>query len=294
MANAKTSLTITVDAFSGRENPVIELKGKKLQEMTERLVPKERMSKREIGLPPIPTLGYRGLIIEQKGDILRNYPRSFRIADGYAFGPEFAIKISDDTFEDFICGSVPKPYHVDPLREALKQYVMLAEYWRKFRWRDWVVIEDVPDDCACAPLYEPSWWNVSSRQPFNNCYNYGCNYRTNTFAQPGRAAGQMYNDLSCSEVKAAAIHDELIDSSDVNNTCPDEGHVVALVVAPNWDYHWYRKGRDGKWTHKPGGTAVTNLDNSGNIISDPRTADRGMYTDFCTFMIVMHGHIKIS
>ena len=32
----------------------------------------------------------------------------------------------------------------------------------------------------------------------------------------------------------------------------------------------------------------------GNYISDPRNANRGPYTDFCTFMVVMHGHIKIS
>jgi hypothetical protein len=37
------------------------------------------------------------------------------------------------------------------------------------------------------------------------------------------------------------------------------------------------------WTHKPGQTAATNLDNSGNVITDPRTANRGVYTDFCGF-----------
>ncbi len=79
-----------------------------------------------------------------------------------------------------------------------------------------------------------------------------------------------------------------------NNKCPGEGHLVALVIAPGWDFPWYRKGRNGLWTHKPGGTPVTNLDNSGVTIPDPRTADRGPYTQFCTFMVVMHGHIKIS
>ena len=43
-----------------------------------------------------------------------------------------------------------------------------------------------------------------------------------------------------------------------------------------------------------GGTPVTNVDNSGNLIPDVRTADREPYTDFCTFMVVMHGHIKIA
>jgi hypothetical protein len=78
-----------------------------------------------------------------------------------------------------------------------------------------------------------------------------------------------------------------------NNKCPKEGHLVALVIVPGWDFHWYRNGRNGYWTHKPGGTPVTNVDNSGVLIRDPRTANRGPYSDFCTFMVVMHGHIEI-
>jgi hypothetical protein len=95
-------------------------------------------------------------------------------------------------------------------------------------------------------------------------------------------------------VRPAAIADGLIDSPAANNKCPGEGHLVALVIAPGSDFHWYRKGRNGYWTHKPGSTPVTNVDNSGAAISDPRTADRGFYTVFCTFMVVMHGHIKIK
>ena len=143
-------------------------------------------------------------------------------------------------------------------------------------------------------LYEPDWWNVPAIQPHNNCYNYACDYRTDTFAQPGRAAGAMYTALSCASVRPAAIADDLINSSNANNRCPREGHLVALVIAPGWDFHWFRKGRNGYWSHKPGGTAVTNVDNSGVTIPDPRTANRGPYTQFCTFMVVMHGHIKIN
>jgi hypothetical protein len=103
----------------------------------------------------------------------------------------------------------------------------------------------------------------------------------------------MYTALECAAVRVAALADEL-QATKLKNACPRLGHLVALVVAPGWDFHWYRKGPDGLWTHKPGSTQATNLDNSGNIITDPRTADRGPYTDFCAFMIVMHGHIKIA
>ena len=134
---------------------------------------------------------------------------------------------------------------------------------------------------------------MPNRQWSNNCYNYATNYRTDTFAQPGLAAGQMYASLSCPDVRKAAIADELIDAPDADNACPKEGHLVALVVAPGFDFHWYRKGRNGRWSHKPGSTPVIAVDNSNQIILDPRNADRGPYTDFCTFMVVMHGHIKI-
>jgi len=71
-------------------------------------------------------------------------------------------------------------------------------------------------------------------------------------------------------------------------------HLVALVISPGHDYHWYRKGRAGYWTHKVGNSPATDVDNSGHLIPDPRTADRGSYNIFCTFMVVMHGHIKIN
>jgi len=141
----------------------------------------------------------------------------------------------------------------------------------------------------------PLWWNDGGQKQWNNnCYNYSTNYRSDTFAQPGLAAGAEYMALTCASVRPAAIADDLIDAPTANNRCPKEGHLVALVIAPGWDFHWYRKGRNGYWTHKPGGTAATNVDNSNHLIPDPRTADRGPYTNFCTFMIVMHGHIKIT
>jgi hypothetical protein len=104
----------------------------------------------------------------------------------------------------------------------------------------------------------------------------------------------MYTSLTGPAVLAAAIADGLINSPNANNHCPGEGHLVALVIAPNIDFHWYRKGRTGRWTHKPGSTPVIDVDNSNAAITDPRTADRGMYTQFTTFMVVMHGHIKIK
>ncbi len=287
-------LLITIDIFSGRPNPVIEVTGSKLKELTRKLKVTDRISKQEAGVPPVPTLGYRGLIVEQHGMPVKGLPKNFRISGGIAYGTEAGFILQDEFIDEFVCGTVPKILPPKLIKPELERYREMIKFWHKWKWDYFPPWWKLKNKCKCAPLYEPNWWNVPARQPHNNCYNYGTNYLTNTFAQPGEASGNKYNSINCTEVKAGAVSDGLIDSPGADNKCPSEGHLVALVVGPGWDYHWYRKGRNGYWSHKPGGTAVTNLDNSGNFISDPRTADRGNYTVFCTFMVVMHGHIKIT
>lgn len=291
-----TTLKVTIDIFSGRENPVIELRGEEATEALKRLAPAQRLGKDSVGFPPEPTLGYRGLVVEQIDGASTGLPKTFRLAHGDLFGPRLAHRASDESFEDFLLTDARlKALGLDErfpavLRRDIRRFRDIRARWP---W-DRIVKWPIRVLCRCAPLYEPAWWNVPARQPSNNCYNYATNYRTDTFAQPGKAANAQYSALTCASVKPAAVADALIDSPKANNKCPGEGHLVALVIWPNVDFHWYRKGRNGRWSHKPGGTAVTNLDNSGAIITDPRTADRGGYTSFCTFMTVMHGHIKIK
>lgn len=67
--------------------------------------------------------------------------------------------------------------------------------------------------------------------------------------------------------------------------CPAGTYKVALVAYPG-DYHWYRQDADGYWSHKPGTTPVTNLDESGDLITDPAFADRGNYTNFLGYFAV--------
>jgi len=289
-------LRITIDVFSGRPNPVVTLEGPEAEQALKRLRPARKLKPGELRPLPESTLGYRGLVVELD-EAFRGLPRTFRLANGDLIGPRLQHRPVDEAFEDFVCGSTGPLRRIRPEEPALPEIILqeierfrrLREAWKppKIRWPVRVL-------CRCAPLYEPAWWNVPAIQPYNNCYNYGTNYRTNTFAQPGRAAGAQYASLTCAAVKPAAVADALIDDPGADNKCPNEGHLVALVVGPGYDYHWFRKGRNGYWSHKPGGTPVTNLDNSGATIPDPRTADRGPYTDFCTFMVVMHGHIRIN
>lgn len=284
---------ITIDVFSGRKNPVVVVKGRQAERIYERLRPSQRVAR----MLPMPesTLGYRGLIIEASG--ARGLPRIFRLANGDVLGARLSHRASDENFEQYLVreSGVLRGLKLGNAFSAtlLKEIARFRETREKCKHRPprWPHREH----CHCAPLYEPQWWNDGGqKQGNNNCYNYSTNYRSDTFAQPGLAAGAEYTALTCASVRPAAIADDLIDAPSANNRCPKEGHLVALVIAPGWDFHWYRKGRNGYWSHKPGGTPATNVDNSGQLIPDPRTADRGPYTNFCTFMIVMHGHIKIT
>lgn len=151
----------------------------------------------------------------------------------------------------------------------------------------------------CLPQYEPSVWNASPNvRQNNNCYNYGCDIQTNSYAQPGYAAtGQLLTSCDCPTVTTAAKADGLKTVSNEKGCgCSDCHHLVALVIKPTGskDYHWYRRDRDGKWSHKMATSAATNLDNSGNIITDPKTANRGLYTVFCGYFCVNKSKVTID
>ena len=78
---------------------------------------------------------------------------------------------------------------------------------------------------------------------------------------------------------------------DSYNHIPAEGNwVVALAYNSNpdlyHDYHWWRRGGDGLWSHKPGEGAVLYVDFSGNYIRDPQNCDRGQYNAFLGYFEV--------
>ena len=143
-----------------------------------------------------------------------------------------------------------------------------------------------------VPPFDAGKWNIPAVQPYNNCYNYANDKITNTFAQPGRGSGSTASNMACGDVSPAAQRDGQVSAASASST-PSEGHFIALVVAPNYDYHWYRADSNGMWSHKPGGTAARNTDNSGQLISDPRTCNRLPYTDFCGFFHCIPSNTRI-
>jgi hypothetical protein len=101
--------------------------------------------------------------------------------------------------------------------------------------------------------------------------------------------------ISGAGVKPAALADQLVDAGGATaGTCPPDAHLVALVIWPGADFHWYRRDKSGWWSHKPGSTPATNKDNSNKGIINPQNADRGNYTEFVGYMVVMPGHVRIA
>ncbi|CAG2195241.1 unnamed protein product [Mytilus edulis] len=90
------------------------------------------------------------------------------------------------------------------------------------------------------PNYEPSRWNTLKVQPYNNCYNYANNMITNTFAQPGRAHGLDIEEITGPVVQENATADGLQVVPPEDNVPKEVRNLVALVIWPSTDFHWYR------------------------------------------------------
>ncbi len=278
---------ITLDIFSGRPNPTWELNEEQITNLKEKLY-----SLNERSLLKTPSifygLGYRGFIIRSIGDA--DLPSEILVAANVIdFGRRRESFIDqENNLENWLLDTAGFFLDDETKTGALK------EINGEFNNLDSLLDTGKPSTANFnEPPYNPGWWNNDPhRLANNNCYNYGCNVATNTFAQPGRGSGRMYAAISCSEVGSGASRDGLITLANPSST-PAEGHYAALVVGPNWDFHWYRRDSNGMWSHKPGSTSVINYDQNGILISDPRTAARGRYTDFCGFYHVKPGVIRI-
>jgi hypothetical protein len=293
------SLKITFDVFSGRPNPSVVLTSQESADLLARIgpIPAHPAGAAQPAAEPS-RLGYRGLLIEQVQPSSASIPPRFRIAGATLSAPSGNLKTIDPSIEQSILSNAT----------ILGRAAIAGDLATIIRAQSAAHSPASPSTtstptagplaCRCAPLYEPNWWNDGAsggaRQFWNNCYNYACDYRTDTFAQPGNASNAQWTHLTCANVGPAAVRDGLQGIKVTTIKCPTEGHLAVLCMWENFDYHWYRMGRDGLWTHKPGGLAVTNVDNSGHLITDPRLADRGVYVGFCGFFVVMHGHIKLK
>lgn len=276
-------LTVTLNIFSGRSNPSWTLSEEQAEEVTNRV---QKMDEPTGSKPPgvLGGLGYRGFILSghpsEPAGALSLYVHEGIVDRGQT---EINVIDRDRRIEMLLLESAGEQLDADVrvhVQESLKAPAAALSLVAP------QAVKCPTCQAADAPSYDPRLWNVPNVQPYNNCYNYANNQITNTFAQPGRAHGKPITSLSCGGVQPSAQADGLNPAPDFSQPLsPGQGWYVAMVIWPGIDYHWYRQDDVGCWSHKPGSTAVRDVDNSGNKITDPRTCDRGPYTDFCTYMV---------
>jgi hypothetical protein len=295
-------LRVEVDIFSGRPNPVwIETDADKARDILNAIAETK-------GATAEPGAGYTGLgfrevrvsVIADDEPLQKGMPRYFALAstaaenfkDSAALGRRLiaAMPVRQDV--------QLLEHALTPLTAKLRDLTMaqLDIFVRKPPREEVVKARRMlnprittTNDAKCTKCqyeisqFNPAFWNAPTVQPYNNCYNYARNWRTNTFAQPGRAHGAQTNVMACGNVTTAAMADGLKKRCNCLPQSEYPRRLMALVIWPGVDYHWYRHQRGGFWGHKPGGTAARNTDNSNVVISNPETCNRGGYTNFCDY-----------
>src|SRR6476661_1451445 len=277
-------LQVELDIFSGRPNPSWILSGKEEKELLDRVTAEPRVM-----LPTAATngrLGYRGYVVSAVSESVDKKPPSrFRIGGQPGSESDLNLWLLDtseklDTEVD------------DYLREVAAGMI------RKDGLATPAHGDTLPDKGAlvgCASNYltsstDFSFWNGASYVYYNNCYNYASNYRSNTFAQPGRQGGSTLPfPPTCANAGAGVRIAGLTDACQASNNL-----TICLVIWPGNDFHFYRMCINGRWCHKPGSTPAKNTDDSGNLITNPQTANRGPYTTFCEYFYGGGGSVLVS
>jgi hypothetical protein len=287
-------LRVTIDVFSGRPNPSYVLADTEARQLLQD-VARRRGAVADVA-SGFDGLGFRGVVVESLADDgpaeLGDLPAAFRLGGGAALDEGNGLDLADR----LVRGLVDRDeQQVDASRDAVSYVVDLLSQPRSAGTPS---STDGADGAAVDPTtcqierttFKPAFWNDPSTMPHNNCYNYASNWRTNSFAQPGRGAGHQYTALTCGSVGDAALADGCHRRFDCFPDTEKNRHLVALVIAPGFDYHWYRihSAAEGFWGHKPGQTAARNVDNSNHVVVNPETADRGPYTQFCGYFYTCH------
>ena len=165
------------------------------------------------------------------------------------------------------------------------------------------------------PVFNRTLWNHPKFKKNNNCYTYAMN-RPNSDLTKKRypAKGKVdrdFGNFTCSYFDELMKTDNpSIANSTRNQDCQCNEYKIAMViddnntplVRDNDDFHFYRQDQGTDiWSHKQGGSAVSRVDASGNIIYDPETADRKYktrgkgnhdYNKFCGYYCVPYDDQK--
>jgi hypothetical protein len=263
-------LIVTVDMYSGLPNPswLVEDEGGVLRDLARH---QDAIAEEDSGYQG---LGYRGFIIQVADDSLTQrwgLPDRFRLANGGSPNEAQGLDIAGQLLEQMPVGISTLGGQMElteDIRRQISEHLAahprfeVAEVAETFAPAAAAALPQptaegeapgpeqhglVSAQAACqywATPFNPTFWNRPDTQPYNNCYNYAVNRQTNTFAQPGRASG-FTPSLDCGGVTQGAT---LYGAHWWGNCFPPGTGgtwVMALVVAPGYDYHWYRYSAEG-------------------------------------------------
>jgi hypothetical protein len=269
---------VILQVYSGRRNPVIALNSTQISELESLLSNNSTQIKNGTYMN-----GYKGFHIDSLSMTLYDQPE----AEAYL------LKLFQ--------GVIPITIY-----EYLLQRIKTINH--ELLNNNGANITNLEDDSYCdnTPIKGPSFYPkfdpvgdnfgcFVQRQTLNNCYNYATDVLTNTFAQPGKGStGLEPIDFTCLEIITAAIKDGLEYVGMKIEKKLEKGHYVALLIWPDNDFHWVRLDEEGTWSHKPGEGNIINTDSNGFVLYDPSVQYFGNWTEFCGYMRVVPGDIKIE
>ncbi|MCU1323822.1 MAG: hypothetical protein JWM43_3471 [Acidobacteriaceae bacterium] len=284
------SLVVTLHVFSGRSNPEWILPEAAEAEFHERLARIARTA-RNSNLKPgsvAGTLGYRGFTVTDRSGLW-----VVKIYGGVIDpGRQSATLLTEDReLERWLLASGRASVEEGVREHVDRQLAIVTKYDPIFPFPTRLLCPTcVAKD---APVRDAKFWGLSDAQAIvnlNNTYNYANDRVTNTNAQPGKGSGHLFTQkdtcAGAGSVLEAAISDGLVASSNFSDPLSaGQGWYVALVLWPGHDFHFYRQDSLGCWSHKMFEQVVQFTDNPHKLIQDPKTADRGPYTVFCSYMV---------
>jgi hypothetical protein len=138
-----------------------------------------------------------------------------------------------------------------------------------------------PDPVSVPEVDDAAFFEANTN--YFNCYAYAVGDRSDPDkvvpSIPGAAGGAPMKQLSIDDLRRGLEQDGAIPANAPKDRLPPHRpgfRLIAAVLSPSGqaDFHFYRQEADGRWTHKPARSSVTDKDASGEIITDPRTANR--------------------
>lgn len=309
-------ITVELDIFSGNPNPVWKLTKKEENELIARVSADPSLTQ-----PPKKAgrLGYRGFTISAGDEASERLKKSGLPSRFYLSSK------SDARAETSLLNSSEAEKNVpdDVLQLAQDTINTRDDLWQQY----WATHRDIESDASDIPTSEGfeslpgapapdipldtpppaenlapeacgviveldgfnfNYWNDSYSVSRNNCYNFAANYRSHTYAQPGRKSNIAHTALDCANYRGSTSFNAAYDG--FNGGCWAGRHyVVYLVIWPGRDYHWYRRCRQGVWGNKVGTYPADNRDFAERIITNITTCNHGPYTYRCGYRYFPEG-----